>query len=91
VSNSSLFCGATLLTARQYFNRQNSIEEQIRSTITTLWETIEWDWYRKSANIENYRSGLLWRLFMSNPEIPAMLDNAGFVSDSQQSAVGSRQ
>jgi hypothetical protein len=31
--------------------------------------------------IENYRSGLLWNLFMANPEIPAMLKRIGFVSD----------
>jgi exo beta-1,2-glucooligosaccharide sophorohydrolase (non-reducing end) len=28
--------------------------------------------------IENYRSGLIWRMFMSNPEITGMLDRAGF-------------
>ncbi len=36
-----------LLTARQYF-RQNTIdEEQIRNLITNIWESVEWDWYRK--------------------------------------------
>jgi len=30
--------------------------------------------------IENYRSNLLWDLFMSNPEIPVMLDTIGFVT-----------
>jgi hypothetical protein len=29
--------------------------------------------------IENYRTGLLWRLFMSNAEIHAGLDRIGFV------------
>ena len=28
--------------------------------------------------IENYRSGLLWNLFMANPEIRVMLDRIGF-------------
>jgi len=28
--------------------------------------------------IENYRSGLIWKLFMSNPEINGMLDRVGF-------------
>jgi exo beta-1,2-glucooligosaccharide sophorohydrolase (non-reducing end) len=28
--------------------------------------------------IENYRTGLIWRLFMSNPEIKLMLDRIGF-------------
>jgi hypothetical protein len=31
--------------------------------------------------IENHRSGLLWRLFMANPEIAAMLDKIGFVAE----------
>jgi hypothetical protein len=31
--------------------------------------------------IENYRSGLLWNLFMQNPEIQPALDAIGFVSD----------
>jgi exo beta-1,2-glucooligosaccharide sophorohydrolase (non-reducing end) len=30
--------------------------------------------------IENYRSGLIWKLFMSNPEITAMPDRVGFKS-----------
>ena len=30
--------------------------------------------------IENYRSGLLWRLFMSCPEVPAGLRTLGFIS-----------
>jgi len=32
--------------------------------------------------IENYRSGLLWDLFMSNPEIDPALEAIGFVPDS---------
>ena len=35
--------------------------------------------------IENHRSGLVWKLFMSNPEIPLMLDRVGFKPDSPQS------
>lgn len=31
--------------------------------------------------VENYRTGLIWKLFMSNPEIQPMLDKIGFVSD----------
>jgi exo beta-1,2-glucooligosaccharide sophorohydrolase (non-reducing end) len=31
--------------------------------------------------IENYRTGLIWKLFMSNPEIQPMLDKIGFRSD----------
>ncbi len=36
-----------LLTARQYFNRDNETEREIRETITKLWREVEWDWYRK--------------------------------------------
>jgi exo beta-1,2-glucooligosaccharide sophorohydrolase (non-reducing end) len=35
--------------------------------------------------IENYRSGLIWKLFMSNPEIQPMLDKIGFHKDSAKS------
>ncbi len=31
--------------------------------------------------IENYRTGLLWKLFMSNPEIDSMLAKVGFVTE----------
>ena len=31
--------------------------------------------------IENYRTGLIWKLFMSNPEIQPMLDRIGFEGD----------
>lgn len=31
--------------------------------------------------IENYRSGLIWKQFMSNPEIKPALDRIGFRSD----------
>ena len=31
--------------------------------------------------VENYRTGLIWRLFMSNPEIKPMLDKIGFKAD----------
>jgi exo beta-1,2-glucooligosaccharide sophorohydrolase (non-reducing end) len=31
--------------------------------------------------VENYRTGLIWKLFMSNPEIRPMLDRIGFVRD----------
>jgi hypothetical protein len=31
--------------------------------------------------VENYRSGLVWKMFMSNPEIQPMLDRIGFQPD----------
>jgi len=37
-----------LLTARQYFNLNTPAELSIASRITTLWETVEWDWYTKN-------------------------------------------
>lgn len=36
-----------LLTARQYFDQNNSDEIEIRNLITSIWENVEWDWYRK--------------------------------------------
>ncbi|HSL89384.1 MAG TPA: glucoamylase family protein, partial [Ignavibacteriaceae bacterium] len=38
-----------LLTARQYFDQNNSQEEQIRNLITQIWESVEWDWYRRAS------------------------------------------
>lgn len=35
--------------------------------------------------IENYRSGLLWNLFMANPEVQPMLNAIGFVPDTTTS------
>jgi exo beta-1,2-glucooligosaccharide sophorohydrolase (non-reducing end) len=43
------FMAQALLAARQYFNAEDATEARIRSIITALWETIEWDWYRRSA------------------------------------------
>lgn len=37
--------------------------------------------------VENYRSGLLWKYFMANPEIQPMLDKIGFVKDINDVAV----
>jgi hypothetical protein len=31
--------------------------------------------------VENYRTGLIWKLFMSNPEMQPMLDKIGFKPD----------
>jgi hypothetical protein len=41
--------------------------------------------------IENYRSGLLWKLFMSAPEIKTGLDKLGFVIDEQKREEIARQ
>jgi hypothetical protein len=39
-----------LLVARQYFNRSTPEETALAKRITHLWETVEWDWYRKSPD-----------------------------------------
>jgi len=36
-----------VLTARQYFDQNNQTENEIRSISTTLWEEVDWNWYRK--------------------------------------------
>ena len=38
-----------LLTARQYFDQNNAQEVQIRNLITQIWESVEWDWYRRAS------------------------------------------
>src|SRR5262249_40715972 len=39
-----------LLTARQYFNRDDAKEREIRESIDALWRGVEWDWYRKTPD-----------------------------------------
>ncbi len=36
-----------ILTARQYFDRDDSIEIQIRNLITQIWQQVEWTWFRR--------------------------------------------
>ena len=45
-----------LLTARAYFDGQDTTEIRIREMITTIWEETEWDWYRRSP----YSNVLYW-------------------------------
>jgi len=42
-----------LLTARQYFDQSTTEEIEIRNLITQIWETVEWDWYRRTS-FSNY-------------------------------------
>ena len=35
--------------------------------------------------VENHRTGLVWRLFMSNPEVRPALDAIGFKPDRDES------
>ncbi len=37
-----------LLTARQYLNSTDTVGNNLINRISTLWQTVEWDWYRKN-------------------------------------------
>ena len=39
-----------LLAAREYFVTDNTVENEIQTLITELWETVEWDWYRRTES-----------------------------------------
>lgn len=39
-----------LLAARQYFDRDNAAENEIRTTITRLWHEVDWAWFRKNPD-----------------------------------------
>ena len=47
VETSYLMTG--LLTARQYFNAADAAETTLRSDITTLFNNVEWDWFRNGG------------------------------------------
>jgi hypothetical protein len=36
-----------LLAARAYFSGNDAGEKKIRNKITTIWQNVEWDWYRR--------------------------------------------
>ncbi len=44
-----------LLCARQYFNSSNTSETNLRDDINTLWNAVEWNWFR-----QNNQSVLYW-------------------------------
>ena len=46
VETAYLFQG--LLCARQYFNGASGDETNLRNDINTLWNAVEWDWFRKN-------------------------------------------
>lgn len=52
VETAFLFQG--LLTARQYFDRQNPTENSLRGMITMMWNEIEWDWYTQGSKNQLY-------------------------------------
>jgi hypothetical protein len=45
-----------LLAARQYFDGPSAPEHDLFTRISRLWETVEWDWYRRSPQGD----ALLW-------------------------------
>jgi hypothetical protein len=47
VENAYLFQG--LLTARQYYTRENPKETELRNKINGLWNEIEWDWFTRGG------------------------------------------
>lgn len=59
VESSFLFQG--LICARQYFNRDNNIERELRSRINGLWNDVEWDWFTREG-----REVLYWHWSPNN-------------------------
>lgn len=50
------FLMAGLLSARQFFNSTTNLDEiKLREEITAIWESIEWNWFRK-----NNENALYW-------------------------------
>lgn len=49
VETSYLFQG--LLCARQYFNRDNQAEKDLRNRIGWMWNGIEWNWYTNNQDV----------------------------------------
>ncbi len=43
-----------LLAARAYFDQNTPLESALRDVITSLWEEVEWDWYRKNNSAVLY-------------------------------------
>jgi len=41
-----------LLAARQFFHGTNQEEVNLYARITHLWETVEWDWYRREPDMD---------------------------------------
>jgi hypothetical protein len=49
-----------MLTARQYFDSNDSIETEIRSRATQLYEGVEWDWYRRATETDGKHLYWFW-------------------------------
>jgi len=39
-----------LLAARQYFNGNDELETSIRNRITSIWQSVEWSWFKKDTD-----------------------------------------
>jgi exo beta-1,2-glucooligosaccharide sophorohydrolase (non-reducing end) len=46
------FMAQALLCLRPYFDKENDDEKWIRDTVTSLWESIEWSWYRPAHDAD---------------------------------------
>ncbi len=44
-----------LLTAREYFNTADAVEMDLRNKITSIWNAVEWNWFR-----QNNQNVLYW-------------------------------
>jgi len=44
-----------LLTAREYFNTADAVETDLRNKITSIWNAVEWNWFR-----QNNQNVLYW-------------------------------
>ena len=49
VETSYLIMG--LLTARQYFNGSDAAEISLRNDINTIWNNVDWDWFRQGKKV----------------------------------------
>ncbi len=46
----SAFLMEGMLCVREYFDRDNPVEKQLRERITRLWEEAEWSWYQQPGD-----------------------------------------
>ena len=64
VETSYLFMG--LLSAREYFDGKDLVEQYLRKRITQLWETANWNWHTNSSNTILYWHWSPWNDFDMN-------------------------
>jgi len=58
-----------MLAVRQYFDRDNPVEQEIRERITRMWREVEWDWYLREPGGKQ----LYWHW---SPDYGWMMDHA---------------